>query len=177
MIIGIWRSKRTVRLQGEYDELNETSLVAKTGAVPVFCWVAPWERCSPHRWWLYSNSLWMWLLWYHTDFDTDTETDLLIFGTSSSMRRGVRSCDVAAAYDWVLHQAGTSNGCYRTLVLPRKCLVTILHTPLRLRTCFGPEETEFSRVLPTDQIGIRLLDIEAGSTCERSCYGRLLMLF
>ena len=36
--------------------------------------------------------------------------------------RGVRSCDVAAAYDWVLHQAGTCNGCFRTLVLPRSAL-------------------------------------------------------
>ena len=33
----------------EYGGLNETSLVAKTGAVPDFCWVAPLERGSPHR--------------------------------------------------------------------------------------------------------------------------------
>ena len=54
--IELWRLR-------EVDGLSETSLVAKTGAVPDFCWVAPWERLSPHRWWLYFNSLWMWSLY------------------------------------------------------------------------------------------------------------------
>ena len=60
------------------------------------------------------------------------------------------------------------------------CLVVPCHNTSYVPTlanCFGPEDIEFGRVLPTDQIGIRPLDIEAGSIRERSCMGGFFCYF